>query len=140
MQCGTALDGDRPAGADPTSLHEEERRTATILFADIVGSTSVSEQLDHESFKALVEPCLRRLTAEVEQFGGHLDKYIGDAVMAVFGAPVAHGDDAERAVRAAFGMQASMPELGQETRDSFGVELALRVGVNTGEVLAGRVA
>jgi adenylate cyclase len=149
MTCGTALDASAaappapaPEPADvraPEPVHEEERRTVTVVFADISGFTSVAERLDHETVKALVEPCLTRLAAEVQRFGGRVDKYIGDAVMAVFGAPVAHEDDAERGVRAAFGMLAAMPELNRDVEQQFGIDLSLRVGVNTGEVLAGRV-
>ncbi len=111
----------------------------TVLFADLSGYTSVAERLDHETVKMLIERCLNRFAAEVERFGGRVDKFIGDNVMAVFGAPVAHEDDPERAVRAAFGMQAAMAELNTDIAAQFGFDLALRVGVNTGEVLAGRV-
>src|SRR5208283_1880526 len=87
----------------------------------------------------LGDRCLGRLAEEVERIGGRVDKFIGDNVMAIFGAPVAHEDDPERAVRAAFGMQGAMVELNRELLAEFGLELALRVGVNTGEVLAGRI-
>ena len=115
MACGAALEADA-GGAPSSTLHDEERRTVTVLFADISGYTSLAERLDHETVKALLGPFLNRLASEVERFGGRVDKYIGDAVMAVFGAPVAHEDDAERAVRAAFGMQAAMPELNRTGR------------------------
>jgi adenylate cyclase len=111
----------------------------TVLFADLSGYTSVAERLDHETVKALIERCLTRLAAEVDRFGGHVDKFIGDNVMAVFGAPVAHEDDPERAVRAALGMQAAMAELNRGVAPEFGFELALRVGINTGDVLAGKI-
>jgi len=133
---GSALPG---ASAPARDNGQEERRTVTVLFADISGYTSVAERLDHETVKALVERCLTRFAAEVELYGGRVDKYMGDNVMAVFGAPVAHEDDAERAVRAAFGMQDAMAELNRGFAVEFGFELALRVGVNTGEVLAGRL-
>ena len=87
----------------------------------------------------MVERCLRRLGDEVERFGGTVDKYIGDNVMALFGAPVAHEDDAERAVRAALGMQAAMEEINADAAREYEVDFALRVGLNTGEVLAGAV-
>ncbi|HWX73717.1 MAG TPA: adenylate/guanylate cyclase domain-containing protein, partial [Solirubrobacteraceae bacterium] len=140
MSCGAALEegtGQAPArsDADPS----EERRTVTVLFADLSGYTAVAERLDHETVKALTERCLTRLAGEVERFGGRVDKYIGDNVMAVFGAPVAHEDDPERGVRAAIGMQEAMQELNRGIAPEFGFELALRIGVNTGEVLAGRV-
>ena len=111
----------------------------TVLFADLSGYTSVAERLDHETVKMLIERCLNRFSEEVERYGGRVDKFIGDNVMAVFGAPVAHEDDPERAVRAAFGMHEAMSELNRDITAQFGFDLALRVGVNTGEVLAGRV-
>jgi class 3 adenylate cyclase/tetratricopeptide (TPR) repeat protein len=104
----------------------------SVLFADISGYTAMAERMDAELVKALVDRCLRRLGEEVERFGGTVDKYIGDNVMATFGAPVAHEDDAERAVRAALAMQEAIVEIDPE--------LQLRVGVNTGDVLAGSVA
>ena len=117
----------------------EERRQVSVLFADLSGYTAVAERMDPEAVKSMVDRCLRRLGEEVVRFGGTVDKYIGDNVMALFGAPVAHEDDAERAVRAALGMQAAMEELNVEAESSYGVSFALRVGVNTGEVLAGAV-
>jgi class 3 adenylate cyclase/tetratricopeptide (TPR) repeat protein len=151
MSCGNALDevaapaaGETPTPHDASGPREEaapseERRTVTVLFADLSGYTAVAERLDHETVKALTDRCLTRLAGEVQRFGGHVDKYIGDNVMAVFGAPVAHEDDPERAVRAAFGMQAAMAELNQGIEPEFGFALPLRIGVNTGEVLAGHV-
>src|SRR5262249_13644317 len=125
-------------GAAPEASGEE-RRTVTVLFADLSGYTAIAERLDPEAVKALVDRCLGRLGEEVELHGGRVDKYMGDNVMAIFGAPVAHEDDPERAVRAAFGMQAAMGELNQRLLADYGVEFALRVGLNTGEVLAGRL-
>ena len=111
----------------------------TVLFADLSGYTAVAERMDPEAVKSMVDRCLRRLGEEVQRFGGTVDKYIGDNVMALFGAPITHEDDAERAVRAALGMQAAMEELNSEAKSSYGVSFALRVGLNTGEVLAGAV-
>ena len=111
----------------------------TVVFADLSGYTAVAERMDPESVKSLVDRSLRRLGEEVDRFGGRVDKYIGDNVMAVFGAPVAHEDDAERAVRAALGMQDAMAEINERLGATHGVNLALRVGVNTGEVVAGAV-
>ncbi|HEY0633636.1 MAG TPA: adenylate/guanylate cyclase domain-containing protein, partial [Thermoleophilaceae bacterium] len=140
MECGTAL-GDAGAGAQaaPVASPPEERRQVSVLFADLSGYTAVSEQMDPERVKALVDGALRRLAEEVERFGGTVDKYIGDNVMALFGAPVAHEDDAERAVRAGLGMQQAMGEVNEQLARTHGVSLALRVGVNTGEVVAGAV-
>lgn len=138
VSCGSLLDGEGKGPRGALSLYEE-RRMVTVLFADLVGYTSVAERLDHETVKGLTDRCLTRLASEVELYGGYVDQYIGDNVMAVFGAPVAHEDDAERAVRAACGMQAAMGELNVGIARAFGLELALRVGINTGEVLAGRI-
>ena len=115
----------------------EERRQVTVLFADLSGYTAVAERIDPETVKALVDRALMRLGAEVERYGGTVDKYIGDNVMALFGAPLAHEDDTERAVRAGLGMQAAMAEVNAGLPD--GVHFDLRVGINTGEVLAGAV-
>ena len=111
----------------------------TVVFADLSGYTAVAERMDPEAVKSLVDRALRRLGEEVDRFGGRVDKYIGDNVMAVFGAPIAHEDDAERAVRAALGMQDAMAEINESLGATHGVNLALRVGVNTGEVVAGAV-
>jgi class 3 adenylate cyclase/tetratricopeptide (TPR) repeat protein len=117
----------------------EERRQVTILFADLSGYTAVAERMDPEAVKSMVGRALRRLGQEVEGYGGTIDKYIGDNVMAIFGAPVTHEDDAERAVRAALGMQAAMAEINEQIGDSHGASFALRVGINTGVVVAGAV-
>jgi predicted ATPase/class 3 adenylate cyclase len=119
------------------AIPPEERRQVTVLFADLSGYTAFAERMDPETVKSLVDRALLRLGAEVERYGGTVDKYIGDNVMALFGAPVAHEDDAERAVRAGLGMQAAMTEVNDGLPD--GAHFALRVGVNTGEVLAGAV-
>ena len=110
-----------------------------MLFADLSGYTAASEQMDPEDVKALIDSSLRRLGEEVTRHGGTVDKYIGDNVMAIFGAPVAHEDDEERAVRAAIGMQAAMGEINAELIARHGTSFQLRVGINTGEVLAGAV-
>src|ERR671914_1993624 len=140
MACGTQLDQVAAAAPLPPRAPEqppEERRQVTVLFADLSGYTAVAERMDPEAVKALVDRALMRLGQEVEGYGGTVDKYIGDNVMALFGAPIAHEDDAERAVRAGLGMQAAMGEVNQGLPS--GVHFDLRVGVNTGEVLAGAV-
>lgn len=108
----------------------EERRWATVLFADISGFTSASEQMDPEDVTAMMDRCMRKLGEVVEQFDGYVEKIVGDQIMALFGAPVAHEDDPERAVRAGLEMQGRAAEL----REEFG-GLQLRVGINTGEVM-----
>ncbi len=130
---------DSPVRALEREAAQEERRTVTVMFADLSGYTAISERLDPEAVKALVDRFLGRLGEEVERVGGLVDKYIGDNVMAIFGAPVAHEDDPERAVRAAIAMQAAMGQLNQRLLADYGVEFALCVGINTGEVLAGNV-
>ena len=140
MSCGTKLDGAATSAPAPPPAQErppEERRHVTVLFADLSGYTAVAERMDPEAVKALVDRTLRRLGSEVERFGGTVDKYIGDNVMALFGAPVAHEDDEERAVRAALQMQQAMEEINQGLPG--GTTFALTVGINTGEVLAGSV-
>src|SRR5215207_6501630 len=139
MSCGAAIGGAAPGPVlrpEPESP-PEERRQVTVLFADLSGYTAVAERMDPEAVKSLVDRVLLRLGQEVERYGGTVDKYIGDNVMAIFGAPVAHEDDEERAVRAGLGMQAAMGDVNENLPD--GVHFELRVGVNTGEVLAGAV-
>jgi adenylate cyclase len=147
--CGAALDADagaqpapaggpaEPSAGGPTGL--DERRTATVLFADLSGYTAVAEKLDPEAVKRLLERSLTRLGEEVERHGGHVDKFIGDNVMAIFGAPIAHGDDAERAVLAGLGMQAAMSEINESLALQYAVTFKLRIGINTGAVLAGNL-
>jgi class 3 adenylate cyclase/tetratricopeptide (TPR) repeat protein len=139
--CGSSLDATPAPAPSVTPAAEpalpEERRRVTVLFADLSGYTAVAERLDPEAVKTMVDGALRRLGQEVERFGGTVDKYIGDNVMALFGAPVAHEDDAERAVRAALGMQDAMDEINEGLPE--GSHFELRVGINTGEVLAGAV-
>ena len=142
MECGTAF-GEAPAPApqpaQQAAIPPEERRQVTVLFADLSGYTAASEGMDPEQVKALVDRALQRLGEEVDRFGGTVDKYIGDNVMGLFGAPIAHEDDAERAVRAGLGMQEAMGEINDRLSATHGTTFSLRVGVNTGEVVAGAV-
>jgi class 3 adenylate cyclase/tetratricopeptide (TPR) repeat protein len=105
----------------------------TVLFADVVGFTPLSQDRDPEHVKNLLDRCFDRLAAEISAYGGRVDKIVGDEIMAVFGAPVAHEDDPERAVRAALQMQRNLLEHAEET----GADVRMRIGVNTGEVLVG---
>ena len=105
----------RPPGAGAGL--PEERRKATVLFADLSGYTAVAERMDPETVKSMVDRALQRLGQEVDRYGGRVDKYIGDNVMAVFGAPVAHEDDPERAVRAGLAMQRAMEEINDDIAD-----------------------
>ena len=99
----------------------------TVLFCDVTGSTALGESVDPEALRALLARYFQRMKDIVERHGGSVEKFIGDAVMAVFGVPLVHEDDALRAVRAAAEMQEALPELG----------LDARIGVNTGEVVTG---
>jgi class 3 adenylate cyclase/tetratricopeptide (TPR) repeat protein len=118
--CGNPL-------ADEARRPREERKVVTVLFADLVGFTGRAEQLDPEDVRAMLSPYYARLRSELERRGGTVEKFIGDAVMAVFGAPVAHEDDPERAVRAALAIRDAIRE-----EDA---ELQVRIAVNTGEAL-----
>ncbi|HEV7663187.1 MAG TPA: adenylate/guanylate cyclase domain-containing protein, partial [Chloroflexota bacterium] len=115
----------------------ENRRIVSVLFADMSGSTTVGERLDPEDLRRVLGSFFAAMTREIQHYGGTVDKYIGDAVMAVFGAPVAHEDDAERAVSAALAMQAAIGKLNDDLERRLGMRLSLRIGVNTGEVIAG---
>jgi class 3 adenylate cyclase len=119
--CGAAL------GQPATTPGREERKVVTVVFADLVGSTARAERLDPEDVRALLSSYHAHLRDELERFGGTVEKFIGDAVMAVFGAPVAHEDDPERAVRAALAIRDWALEQAEE--------LQVRVAVNTGEAL-----
>jgi class 3 adenylate cyclase/tetratricopeptide (TPR) repeat protein len=123
--CGVSLAG-------PARAPAEERRLVTVLFCDLVGFTARSDQADPEDVGALLRPYHTRLRAEIERLGGTLDKFIGDGAMAVFGAPVAHEDDPERAVRCALGLLAAIDELNQAHPS---LDLAIRIGITTGEAL-----
>jgi class 3 adenylate cyclase/tetratricopeptide (TPR) repeat protein len=114
----------------------EERRIATVLFADLVGFTTLSEIRDPEQVKRLVDRCFQKLVADITAYGGIVDKIIGDAIVALFGAPVAHEDDAERAVRAALAMQRTLAAEAAELE----APIQMRIGVNSGEVVVGSSA
>ena len=123
--CGSALE-------DSAGVAREERKVVTVLFADLVGFTSRSERLDPEDVRATLTPYFARLREELERRGGTVEKFIGDAVMALFGAPTAHEDDPERAVRAALAIRDAMAEMNEQDP---AIDLHVRVGVNTGEAL-----
>ncbi len=112
----------------------EDRRVVTIVFADLEGSTALGERLDPEALRDVQSRYFAAMRGPLIAHGGTIEKYIGDAVMAVFGIPALHEDDALRAVRAAIEMQDAMAELNRELERDLGVGIALRIGVNTGEV------
>ncbi|HEX9313566.1 MAG TPA: adenylate/guanylate cyclase domain-containing protein, partial [Actinomycetota bacterium] len=128
--CGTALEAE-PGGA------REVRKVVTVLFSDVTGSTSLGERMDPESLRRVMERFFDAMKAAVERHGGVVEKFIGDAVMAVFGIPRLHEDDPIRAVRAAAAMGEALAELNEELQRDRGVTLAIRTGITTGEVVAG---
>ena len=112
-----------------------ERRIVTVLFADIVGSTSIAERLGVERSKFLIDEVMRLMSAEVARFDGTVAQYVGDELYAVFGAPTSHEDDSERAVRAALAIQRALERYAAEVREAYGIELAVRIAINTGPVV-----
>jgi class 3 adenylate cyclase len=124
LACGASLDEEAPG--------REERRIVSVVFVDLVGFTSRSEQLDPEDVRAILTPYHGTVRDELESFGGVVEKFVGDAVMAVFGAPTAHGDDPERAVRAALAVRDAVAALNAEQPE---LELRIRGAVNTGEAV-----
>jgi class 3 adenylate cyclase len=123
--CGARLE----APADPA---REERRVVSVIFVDLIGFTARAERLDPEDVRAILRPYYQRVRTEIESFGGTVEKFIGDAVMAVFGAPLAYGDDPERAVRAALSVRDAVEELNGASPE---LDLRVRIAVNTGEAL-----
>jgi class 3 adenylate cyclase/tetratricopeptide (TPR) repeat protein len=140
-RCGTENDsGARFCSNCGLSLGEApraERRIVTVLFGDLSGFTEMSERLDAEEVKSIVDRAFEGLAELVTLYGGRVDKIIGDEIMAVFGAPQTHEDDPERAVRCALEMQRQLGAYSRQLERERGVKLAMRIGVNTGEVVAG---
>ena len=114
----------------------EERRVVTIMFADITGSTPLADKLDPEDLRAILAGYFNLMTEQIRRHGGTVEKYIGDAVMAIFGSPIAHEDDPDRAIRAALDMQEALAKFNQrrQAQDSAANRLQMRIGINTGEV------
>ncbi|HYZ78154.1 MAG TPA: adenylate/guanylate cyclase domain-containing protein [Gaiellaceae bacterium] len=139
--CGTDNpDGFRFCGQCGTPLAEtapERRKTVTLLFCDVSGSTALGERLEAESVREVMLRYFEEMRVVIERHSGTVEKFVGDAVMAVFGVPVAHEDDALRAVRAASEMLERLEALNDEFEGRFGARIGLRIGINTGEVLAG---
>jgi predicted ATPase/class 3 adenylate cyclase len=129
MGCGSRLRAPLPRG--------DTRKSVTVVFCDVTGSTALAETLDPEALRSVMRRYFDDMRSALERHGGVVEKFIGDAVMAVFGLPQAHEDDALRAVRAAQEMREAVDRLHVELLAELGVEFAVRVGVNTGEVVAG---
>jgi class 3 adenylate cyclase len=130
LNCATPLD-------QPIGLQREVRKTVTIVFSDVTGSTAIGERLDPETLRRVMERYFDRMREAIERHGGTVEKFIGDAVMAVFGIPKVHEDDALRAVRAAVAMRRALEELNEAFSRDHDVRIAVRTGVHTGEVVAG---
>ncbi len=127
--CGKALEPAAPA--------REVRKTVTVVFCDVTGSTALGEQLDPESLRHVMARYFEAMRVAIERHGGTVEKFIGDAVMAVFGVPVVHEDDALRAARAAVDMRDALAGLNEDLGRDYGTRLEARIGVNTGEVVTG---
>src|SRR5450755_3650517 len=128
LECGAPLGAPARPG--------EERKLVTVLFADLAGSTALGERLDAEALKEVMGRFFAAMREQIEAEGGTVEKFIGDAVMAAFGVPVSHEDDPARALRAALRMQRRLAALNVELASAHGVELGMRIGINTGDVLA----
>ena len=128
LECGVSL--------EPAPHSAEERKLVTVLFADLADSTALGARLDPEALKDVLARFFAAMREQIEAEGGTVEKFIGDAVMAAFGVPAAHEDDPARALRAALRMQRRLGDLNHELEAAHGIELGLRIGVNTGEVLA----
>jgi class 3 adenylate cyclase/tetratricopeptide (TPR) repeat protein len=127
--CGTALAPGGPA-------REEERKLVTVLFADVTGSTALGERLDPERLRALLTAYFAAMSAVIESWGGTVEKFIGDAIMAAFGVPIVREDDPERALRAGLDMLSRLDDLNRDFEQRHGVTLQIRIGINTGDVIA----
>src|SRR6476646_9804301 len=127
--------------ADATPAMREERKAVTALDADVVGSTALAERLDAEEVRLVVGEAIARMVAAVEALGGTVKDLAGDGILALFGAPVAHEDDAERAVRAGLRIAEEMAAYASQVAAGWGVDgFAVRIGVQTGSVALGRSA
>jgi class 3 adenylate cyclase/tetratricopeptide (TPR) repeat protein len=120
-----------------TAPPREARKVVTVLFCDVTGSTALGERIDPESLRRVMARYFETAKTVVERHGGTVEKFIGDAVMAVFGVPAVHEDDALRAVRSADELRGGLGDLNDELEQSYGTRLELRIGVNTGEVVTG---
>jgi class 3 adenylate cyclase len=142
-ECGTSAVGSPKfcpecgAKLGAANAVTEVRKTVTVVFCDVVGSTALGERLDPEAQRGVMTRYFAEMQRVLELHGGRVEKFIGDAVTAVFGVPLVNEDDALRAARAAIGMLTALQELNRELRTAYGVELSARVGVNTGEVVVG---
>ncbi|KPV49606.1 hypothetical protein SE17_31665 [Kouleothrix aurantiaca] len=118
---------------------DEQRKQVTVLFADMAGFTATAETMDPEDVRDVIRAYFGRLSEAITRYGGWIEKFIGGAVMAVFGIPTANERDPEHALRAALAMHASLAELNTELERERGIRLAMRIGINTGPALVGNI-
>ena len=137
-KCGGRLAAG-PAQPPASTATDGDRRPVTVLFADLAGFTALSEELDPEDVRAIQSDLFHEMSASIDRYEGFAEKFVGDAVMAVFGAPRAHEDDPERGLHAALLMRERMEALNRRWERRVGGPLALHIGVNTGPVVAGRI-
>ena len=141
--CGRENDADARfcdacgASLDVPLSDAETRRVVTIVFTDVAGSTALGERLDPESLRRVMWRYFDAMQGTLERYGGTVEKFIGDAIVAVFGVPAVHEDDAIRAVRAAFEMSEALERVNRDLAREYGVRIATRTGINTGEVIVG---
>src|SRR5215471_4820766 len=131
-----------PTTAPPHTDHhtpEAERRQLTVMFCDLVDSTHLSSQLDPEEYREVVRAYQRVCTEVIQRYDGHIAQLLGDGLLIYFGFPVAHEDDAQRAVRTGLGMLAAMGDLNQRLQRERGIQLAIRIGIHTGLVVVGEM-
>ena len=135
--CNTCGAAQAVAAALNAEESGETRKTVTVIFCDVTGSTALGERIDPEALRRILGRYFAVMKAVIERHGGSFEKFIGDAVMAVFGVPIVHEDDALRAVRAAWAMAAGVASLNHDLAREFGTTLQVRIGVDTGEVVTG---
>jgi class 3 adenylate cyclase/ribosomal protein L40E len=121
------------------SAIEGERKLVTVLFADVANYTSMAERLDPEKVHQIMDGCFKVLMNEIHKYEGTINQFTGDGVMALFGAPVAHEDHAQRASHAALSIQRAIREYGAKIEKDFGVEFMMRIGLNSGPVIVGSI-
>ena len=157
-QCGRDLrppkealpvDPSRPASYTPKHLADQiltsrsalegERKIVTVLFADVANYTSLSEKLDPEEVHQILDACFQILMEEIHRYEGTVNQFTGDGVMALFGAPLAHEDHAQRACHAALAIQKAMADYGEKLKKQYGIDFRLRIGLNSGPVVVGKI-
>ncbi|MCG8637737.1 MAG: AAA family ATPase [Desulfobacterales bacterium] len=146
---GTGIDYTRPDSYTPKFMAEKilttrgsiegERKLVTVFFCDVTGFTSLSEQLDPEAVHQIMDGCFKILMEEIHRFEGTINQFTGDGVMALFGAPIAHEDHAQRACKAALSIQARLRGYGKKVRAEFGPDFKMRIGLNSGPVVVGAI-